>query len=508
MSIVTQRAPAACFQPGLKTTTLFCNPVLCAFALFAFAFGTLYTSVAAQSSPDSFEGQLGQGINLLGKDKSLESVSLFNRAKQLSPRDARPYFYCGIALEQAGRIQDAASELGEAVHLAPHQPDYRTFQAHVLFELHQTFAAQDALEPLQKDHVIEQLAPSWLRLLADVYYRLQNTSEAFKVLDLWSEREPDNWRIDLYRGQVYVLKGQPDAAFAAFERSTRLSAIESQADHDPQGVRASQAYFQMGKILYEKNRLAEAKAALLKAVQNEPRNPAYLAKLASVCLALGDPQAGIHLLSPVESSGKTLPELYYVLGLAYRRTGDAPRSAECMKEFQEAAAAERDRQAKTLEAEQPIAQAQRQLDAGNPAAARALFEQAFRADPNQWAPNAYLAEMALDSSDLQQAYLHLQKLTQINPDSAVGNFLIARYWFKRNDLERARDFAEKVKLSRPGNSELRAFLGDIYTKLGQREKAAEEYHEAIYLAPDRAELRDRLRKVESTAAKMAPGLQP
>ncbi|HEV2379801.1 MAG TPA: tetratricopeptide repeat protein [Terriglobia bacterium] len=473
-----------------------------------FALGSISSLGVAQSSPDSFETQLAEGIKLLGEGKPLGSVNLLNRVKQLSPQDARPYFYCGIALEQAGRIQDAASELGEAVHLAPDQPVYRVFQAHVLEELKQPFAAEDALALAQKDLKAGQLAPSWLRLMVDVYCRLRNTGGALKVLDLWAARDPNDWRIDLYRGQVYVVKGQPDRALTCFERSARLSANDPQANHDPQGPRASEACFEIGKILYEKNRFPEAKAALLKAVKDEPRNPAYLAKLASVCLALGDPKAGIDFLSPVESSGLALPEIYYVLARAYNLAGDAARHAECMKAFQEATAVERDRQAKTLEAERPIAQAQRQVDAGNPAGARALFEQAFRADPEQWAPNAYLAEMDLGSGDLQQAYAHLEKLEQLDPDSAVGNFLMARYWFKRNDMERARVYAEKVSLSRPGNSELRALLGDIYTKLGQKEKALEEYQEAIQLAPDKPELRDRLRKVESAAAKTAPSFQP
>ena len=55
--------------------------------------------------------------------------------------------------------------------------------------------------------------------------------------------------------------------------------------------------------------------------------------------------------------------------------------------------------------------------------------------------------MDLDSGDMQRAYPHLQKLEQIDADSAIGNFLIARYWFMKMDYGRARLYAEKVKLS-------------------------------------------------------------
>jgi Tfp pilus assembly protein PilF len=163
-----------------------------------------------------------------------------------------------------------------------------------------------------------------------------------------------------------------------------------------------------------------------------------------------------------------------------------------MERFQQATSAERDREARKLEAERPIAQAQRELEHGNPKVARALFERALQADPNRWEPHAYLAEMDLDASDTAKAYPHLQKLEEIDPDSATGNFLMARYWCQRLNYDRARLYAEKVKLSRPANSEVRALLGGIYTKLGDKEKARQEYQEAVRLAPDRADLRQQL----------------
>ena len=83
--------------------------------------------------------------------------------------------------------------------------------------------------------------------------------------------------------------------------------------------------------------------------------------------------------------------------------------------------------------------------------------------------------MDLNSGDMQGTYPHLQKLEQIDADSATGNFLIARYWFMMMDYDRARLYAEKVKLSWPGNSEVRALLGGIYEKLGEKHKARQEY---------------------------------
>src|SRR6184192_4026649 len=190
---------------------------------------TLSAYAAGQASADRFETRLAEGIKLLGEGRLLESVEVLNGAKQSAPQDARPYFYCGMALAQAGRMRDAASEVGEAVHLAPEQAHYRVFQAHVLEQLKQAAAAQEALAALQDNKKLEHLDMPWLRLLADVYYRLQMTDQALRILDLWANRDPTDARIDLYRGQIYVVKTQPDKALGCFRRSLEKSNENPQA---------------------------------------------------------------------------------------------------------------------------------------------------------------------------------------------------------------------------------------------------------------------------------------
>src|SRR5437667_4221160 len=206
-------------------------------------FGTPSACGTGQASADLFETRLAEGIKLLGEGRHLESVEVLNSAKQRAPHDARPYFDCGMALGQAGRMRDAASEVGEAVHLAPEQLHYRVFQAHVLEQLKQAAAAQELLSTFKDEQTLARLDPAWLRLLADVYYRLQMTDQALQILDLWAKHDPTDARIDLYRGQVYGIKGQPDKALGFFKQSLEKS------------TENPQAYFEMGTILYEKNEL-------------------------------------------------------------------------------------------------------------------------------------------------------------------------------------------------------------------------------------------------------------
>jgi tetratricopeptide (TPR) repeat protein len=451
---------------------------------------------AAQSGELPLQGPLAEGVNLLTSGQFQQAVQVLNRAKQDAPQDPRPYFYCGTALAQAGRLEDAASELVEAVHLAPQRLEYRVFQAHVLVQLRQNDAAENTLAVFQDERTLRQLAPSWLHLLADVYSRLVKTDDALRVLNLWAESDPHDAQIDLYRGQCYVLKGKPDEAFEFFQNSIARS------DQNPQ------AYFGLGSILYQRGDFPAAQEALRKAVREDEDNPEYLAKLASVDLAMHDPDAALACLKIVESFGDKLPAIYYELGRAYRSKGDAARGAEYVKKFQQVTAAEHDRLDRRMAEDRPIGQGQRQLDQGHTEAARALFEKALQIAPDRWEPNAYLAEMDLDAGDIKSAYPLLEKLEQIKPDSPIGNFLMARYWFEQKDYRQARVYAEKVKTSRPDNSELRALLGDIYLALGEKQKALEEYRAAADLAPDRLDFRERLQKVREAESSPGRSSQP
>ncbi|MGH9850527.1 MAG: tetratricopeptide repeat protein, partial [Blastocatellia bacterium] len=109
---------------------------------------------------------------------------------------------------------------------------------------------------------------------------------------------------------------------------------------------------------------------------------------------------------------------------------------------------------------------------------------------------AYLAEMFLAAADWQKAWPRLEKMEALEPDSVVGNYLMARHWYLRKEFERARIYAEKVKQSRPAHADLRNLLGQIYLGLGQREPSLREFEEAVRLAPGRADFRANLSKLK------------
>ena len=455
----------------------------------------LFAAAALQTNHGQAEDDLEEGIKLIAAGRYIESLAAFNRFKQSVPQDSGPYFYSAVALTQAGRLSAAAFELQEAIRLAPGKPEYLVLQATVLSQLKQNENALAALAAAEKEGSAKELEPAWLKLLAETYLRLWKTDDALRVLALLSERSPKDASIDLDRGKVYVTIGQFDLAMEALKKS-----IEKAPSHN------SGAYFELGKILYQSGEFEASETALLKAVEQDQNNPEYLSKLGAVALARGEVDEAIGHLQRAQTAATAFPEIYFALGRAYQRKGNRVRAGEYFNRFERATTAQRQSEEKNQLVDRNITRGELKLDEGNVTEARSFFEQAAVADPDRWEPHGYLAEMFLDSGELDRAYPHLTKMEAIDPDSVVGNYLMARYSFARKDFERARTYAERVEKSRPGNSELRGLLGRVYEALGKTQDALREYEIAVRLAPGRVDFQDALRRIRSQGTQRKPAV--
>jgi len=431
-----------------------------------------------QVKPPQRGSQLEEGIKHLANGHLTEALAAFSRFKQNAPQDARPYFYSGVALTEAGRLTAAALELSEAVRLDPHRLEYLIFQANVFARLKQKDHANDVLSSFQSVPA-EQLEASWLQMLAEIYYRLERFDDALLMLNLLEKRNPDDPRLDLNRGQVYAVQNQLDKAQELFRKSI--------AKHPNNAL----AHFELGKLFYQINELTAAKKMLLEAVRLEKTNPQYLQKLGAVCLALQEIDRAVSYLEQAVALDPNSSQINYSLGLAWQRNGQRQKAADFIKKFQEL----KRREDQAGEIERTLARGERMLDEGKPTEAAAAFEQVVQSDTNNWTAHAYLAEMSLETGDWRKAWPHLTKMEEVDAESVVGNYLMARHWYLRKDFGRARDYAEKVKQSRPAHAELRNLLGRTYLELSQPEKARHEFEEAVRLAPERADYRENLQKL-------------
>jgi len=422
---------------------------------------------------------------LIQTGRFAEAVELLTPLKRKNPKDPRPYFYSGLAFMESGDLTQAASELDEAVRLDPNRIEYLLFKANVSSRLGHKDLALKSLVVFSDTRKVNGLTHAWMWLLADSYYRCHQPDDALRVLAVLAKRTPGDSRVDLNRGQAYLLKGDQERARQCFKTSLQKDSAKNPG-----------AYYELGKLLHQLSEIPAAKQALLSAVRQDPNNPEYAYKLATVCLALNQDEEAVRYLQQVESSGTKHPEIYYALARAYRKLGKEGEAESTLKKFQETNYKARKQADQDREAGKLISLGEQQLDRKNNLEARRLFEEALAIAPNDWTAHAYLAEMFLDSKELDFAYRHLVKMEEVDPDSVIGNYLMARHWFLRQDFVQARDYAERARALRPANAELRNLLGQIYTRLELRNEARSEYEQAVRFAPNEPEYQKNLKALQ------------
>ena len=458
---------------------------LCSLCLGGFSFIAFQPNLFCSEEPA--KDWLAEGKKQIAQGHFSEAVAAFNQFKLTAPQDARPYFFSGIALAEAGHLSAAAAELNEATRLNPSQPEYTLSLANVLTRLGQKNLAVKALVPFEKEETTDRLSTAGLWQLADVYSRLEKTDDGLKILELLAKRDPKDPLIALYRGRMYKLIGNLDLAQESFRNSITISEGKNPA-----------GYYELGKLLEQRGDLTASKRSLMEALKLDGNNPEYLHALGQVCLALNEVDEAITYLEKAEPAGATFPKIYYTLGQAYQRKGDQAKGAKYfnLRKVQEINLAQREKEIREHEELTLVTLGEERLQQGNTSEATALFEQVLQSNPDNWQANEYLARISMDDGKWQAAYGYLNKLTQIDPNAFEGNYLMADYWYGREDFSQAQTFAERAKSVQPSHADLRNLLGNIYLKLGQPEKALEEYSAAVQLAPNRPDFLVNLQSIQ------------
>ncbi len=127
-------------------------------------------------------------------------------------------------------------------------------------------------------HEAKKLEPESLEpdvMMASIAIHLAKPVEAATILDGVLMRQPKHARARMLRGLVHELREEWDQAIAAFELSTRFDAT------------SMPAWFNRGRLMLRRERIAEAAIAFEKAAELAPENVAVLALWAQCLAKLG-----------------------------------------------------------------------------------------------------------------------------------------------------------------------------------------------------------------------------
>ncbi len=413
---------------------------------------------------------LSQGRRLAEAGRFSDALQSFFLFKQQNPDDVRSYLYSAQTMIAAGRNKDAALELDEA---ASRQPQAGTDLLEYARARDQLGHLREAARVLSEAEDSPLLPTEGLWLLADIYYRLKEAKNAQRVLDKFALRQPDDPRLKLRRGQVYIYLEE-------FENA--LTSLEEWVWANPY---SAEGHFEMARTLRYGNNPEAAKRSALKAVELAPNNPEYRHMVGIICDSLKQHAEAVRHLEKAAASPQAFTRIYFDLGNALRRAGETAKAQEALARYRELYTAEEAAANDSKKVEALINQGQLQIQSGAVTDALGSLSRVLEVEPDNWLAHSFLAKLYLSGGLPASAKPHLDQLERIDPNSSEGTFLNAFYWYERRDYSKALEFAKRSKDLRPGDAELRNLLGNIHFAQGNLEVATAEYAAATALAPDR-----------------------
>ena len=199
------------------------------------------------------------------------------------------------------------------------------------------------------------------------------------------------------------------------------------------------AYFSLYQLAVRQKRLDEAEQVLREGYRNNPKQFAFLQRLALLYFAEKRNDDMIKTLQEIKAHAKEYPGAYMDVGDFYYRLGDGESA---IREYREGMA--KDPKRRAAYQKHVIEVLMRQ---GKRAEAAAINEQILKDDPNDADARSLDASLKLDKGDVQRALIELQQVVTQSPDNPVAHFNLGRAYAMRQEWEQARQqFSKAIEI--------------------------------------------------------------
>jgi tetratricopeptide (TPR) repeat protein len=226
------------------------------------------------------------------------------------------------------------------------------------------------------------------------------------------------------------------------------------------------AYMNLYRLYMVEQKTPEAEQLLKEAIQNNPKTPVYLERLAFHYGALGRRDDMLNVLAQIKAHAKDFEAVYSVVGDFYLRTGD---TESALREYREGIL--KDPTRKTLYQHDIISTLLRQ---GKRAEAAEVNNQVLKENPKDPDATSLRATFLLDQGDVNNALTQLQGVVTSSPDNAVAHFQLGRAYLASNrpdGPESARQQFERAIALQPNLIQPRIGLAQLQVVRGEYEAA-------------------------------------
>jgi len=383
-----------------------------------------------KKAPTDVEGHLIRGRIYLAKRQTTEAIQDFQSVLKADSKQAQGRYWLAIAYHQTGNVQQAKTELTQALELAPRMTDAALLLAQMNLESSNPGAAIESME----------------KILAANPRVLQ----AYVLL-----------------GTAQLSKGQPAAALATFKK------MQSIAPKDPRAVHLT------GIALQAAGQKAEAAREFERALTMKSTFVDPLTALAGQAIGDGQTGAALERIKKQISSAGNSARLQFLLASTH----------QLRKENAQAEAA----YTKALELDNTfvpayVALGQMYLASQDTDKALAKFEQALTVNPNDVISRMMVAQIHLNRGDHAKAQAAYEHILAAKPRFVPAANNLAWLMVASGDKERALQLATIAKEGAPEDPFVSDTLGWILHQRGVHERAWTLIKESAAKQPNNPEI--------------------
>jgi tetratricopeptide (TPR) repeat protein len=294
-------------------------------------------------------------------------------------------------------------------------------------------------------------------------------------------REPGSAAAHEQLGVAYQAKGDNEKALVEFNEAVRL-APDSASPH----------YFR-GSLYADRNdpdrAYQDANAAYRAQANTQTRE-----LLAKAALSAGKCDESIDLLQPLAQSEDAVPEDIYLLSRAYKCAGQTQRAKEMQDEYEKRSQTLQDAKTRKMHADHLAVNAGELARKNQLAAALAVLGQALEEDPENGPSLAQLAKIDFSRGDVAKAQEEIAKALRGDPYNPDYLYVRGKV-LESSDPAAALEAFQQTVLVDPKESDAYFEIGEVYLRMGERNRAAEALRRAVQLSPDDPDYKKALAEV-------------
>ncbi|HEU4433114.1 MAG TPA: tetratricopeptide repeat protein [Pyrinomonadaceae bacterium] len=355
-----------------------------------------------------------------------------------------------------------------------HLPDLSTLEAGVREQL---TAVQDSLAATLKNPAISDAALSEAYgKLGQVYHAYSLTAPARECYFNATTLAPNDFRWIYLPAKLDQQTGHFDDAISRLSRARSLR---------PDYVAAS---INLGNIFLELNRLSDAQAAFVKALEVEKNNAAALYGMGQVSASNRDYATAVRYFEETLAQVPGATRVHYSLAMAYRGLGNAEKAKAHLAQqgtvgvrvadplfdgLQELITGER----LYLSRGKIAFEARRYAEAANE------FRKAVAAKPDSVTARVNLGAALSQTGDVAGAAEQFTEALRIDPANAIAHYNLGIILAVQNKRQEAIAHLRSALSAEPNDTNARFLLAQQLNKSGQTEEALGEYSRVVQANP-------------------------